>query len=100
MSKRYLYGAIDIANLKALAIGTNEEKIREFIAGKADKTIKRFKVIIEMGKNYNVKLNIDDFSPDVANFEEVNLKMRRLWELIYLFETDLSESNMEIFIFD
>ncbi len=95
-----MYGAIDIANLKAMAIGTSEEKIREFISGKADKTVKRFKVIIEMGKNYNVKLNIDDFSPDVANFEEVNLKMRRLWELIYLFETDLSESNMEIFIFE
>src|SRR3989339_827994 len=100
MDKRFLYGAVDITMLKALAIGTNKNKIDDFILGKADKKIKHFKVIIESGKNFSIKLNIDDFSPDVAKLEEVNLKMRKLWELIYFFETDLSESNTEIFIFE
>ena len=99
MSKKFLYGAIDVTKLNALAIGTNKDKIDDFISGKADKTIKHFKVIIETGKNYSVKLNIDEFSPDVANMEEVTSKMRKVWELIYLFESALSESNTEIFIF-
>jgi hypothetical protein len=98
MDKRFLYGAVDTTMLKALAIGTNKNKIDDFISGKADETIKHFKVIIESGKNYTARLSIDDFSPDVANLEESNSKMRKLWELIYFFESDLSESNTEILI--
>jgi len=100
MDKRFLYGAIDTTKLNALAIGTNKNKINDFISGKADKTIKHFTVFIESGKNYTAKLNISDFSPDVAKLEEVNSKMRKLWELIYFFESDLFESNTEIFIFE
>jgi hypothetical protein len=100
MSKRFLYGAIDLVQFQALAIGTNETKIDAFISGKADKAIKHFKVIIESGKDYKVKLNIEDFSPARTNFEEVAFKMRKLWELIYLFESDVSESNTEIYIFE
>ena len=99
MNKRFLYGAIDATTFKALAMGTNEDKIDEFISGQADKTIKRFKVIIEYGKDYKVRLNIEDFFPDLADLKEANSKMRELWELIYFFESDLSESNTEMYIF-
>ena len=100
MTKNFLYGALDTTNLKALAIGTNKDKIDDFILSKADTKIKHFTVIIETGKNYGIKLNIEDFSPDMANLEDVNSKMRKLWELIYFFESDLSESNTEILIFN
>jgi len=103
MSKRYLYGAIDFADFKALAIGTSETKINEFIVSKAaedkDKKIKHFKVIIDYAKNYKVNLNIEDFNPVSTGHEDIAFKMRKLWELIYLFESDVSESNMEIYIF-
>ena len=99
MSKRFLYGAIDITMLKALAIGTNESKIKEFISGKADKNIKSFRVVVESEKNYNVSLNIEGFSPKLDELDEINSKMRKLWELIYFFELDLSESNEGIYIF-
>ena len=104
MSKRYLYGAIDLSEFKALAIGTSEHKINEFIVSKVptdkDKTIKHFKVTIDYGKNYKVNLNIEDFSPLHADMDKVAIRMRRLWELIYLFEADVSESNTEIHIFE
>jgi hypothetical protein len=85
---------------KPLAIGTSEDKINAFISGKADKAVKHFKVTIETGKDYKVRLNIEDFSPARADFDDVAFKMRKLWELIYLFESDVSESNTEIYIFE
>jgi hypothetical protein len=104
MDKRYLYGAIDLADFKALAIGTNEQKVNEFIASRAaavkEKEIKHFKVIINHGKNYKVNLNIEDFNPVSAGHGDVAFKMRKLWELIYLFESDVSESNTELYIFE
>jgi hypothetical protein len=104
MNKRFLYGAIDLKDFKALAIGTNETKINEFIssgmAADKDKKIKHFKVIIDYGKNYKVNLNIEDFTPVSTGHDDVALKMRKLWELIYLFESDVSESNTEIYIFE
>lgn len=104
MSKRYLYGAIDLSEFKALAIGTSEHKINEFIASQAaankNTIIKHFKVTIDYGKNYKVNLNIQDFSPLHADMDKVAVKMRKLWELIYLFEADVSESNTEIYIFE
>ncbi|MFA5554073.1 MAG: hypothetical protein WCZ89_05325 [Phycisphaerae bacterium] len=100
MNKRYLYGAVDIDNLQVLAVGTNEDKIKDFIAGKADEKLKIFKVTTETGKSYKVKLSIDGFSPNLQNIEEDGRKMRELWGLIYMLEIDLAESNTEIFIFD
>jgi len=100
MNRRYLYGAIDMKTFKPLAIGTSEARINAFIADHADKAIKHFKVTIETGKNYKVHLNIEDFSPARADFDDVAFKMRKLWELIYLFESDVSESNTEIYVFD
>ncbi|MBM4103855.1 MAG: hypothetical protein FJ263_07365 [Planctomycetes bacterium] len=100
MSRRYLYGAIDMKAFKPLAIGTSEAKINAFILDHADKAIKHFKVTIETGKDYKVRLNIEDFSPAHADFDDVAFKMRKLWELIYLFESDVSDSNMEIYIFE
>jgi hypothetical protein len=85
---------------KPLAIGTSEGKINAFIADHADKAIKHFKVTIETAKDYKVRLNIEDFSPARADFDDVAFKMRKLWELIYLFESDVSDSNMEIYIFE
>jgi hypothetical protein len=99
VSKRFLYGAIDIISLDALAIGTSEAKIREFISNKADKNIKLFKVTIDLEKNYKVRLNIDGFSPDPSHLSEINAKMKKLWDLVYLFELDVSESQTEIYIF-
>ncbi len=99
MDKRFLYGAIDITTLEALAVGTSESKIKEFIASKADEKIKLFKVTTEFGKNYKVRLNIEDFSPNRENFNELTSAMQRLWQLIYMFELDLAESNTEIYIF-
>jgi hypothetical protein len=104
MNKRYLYGAIDLADFKALAIGTSESRINEFITSKKaankDKKIKHFKVIIDHGKNYKVNLNIEDFTPVSTGHDDIAFKMRKLWELIYLFESDVSESNTEIYIFE
>jgi hypothetical protein len=104
MNKRYLYGAIDLSSFKPLAIGTNETKINEFIASRTaadkNKKIKHFKVIIDYGKNYKVNLNIEDFAPVSTGHDDITLKMRKLWELIYLFESDVSESNTEIYIFE
>ncbi len=100
MSKRFLYGAVDITTLRALAIGTNENKIREFISSKADKIVKLFNVITEFGKNYKVKLNIEGFFPNLENLEEVRSKIKELWGLVYILESDLAESNTEIYIFE
>ncbi len=100
MSKRFLYGAVDITTLQALAIGTSENKIKEFISGKADKIIKLFHVIIEFGKNYKIKLNIEGFFPNLENLEEVKSKIKELWGLVYMLELDLAESNTEIYIFE
>lgn len=104
MSRRYLYGAIDLSDFKALAIGTSEQKINEFIASytaaNKDKKTKHFKVAIETGKSYKVRLNIEDFTPVSTGHDDVAAKMRRLWELIYLFESDVSESNTEIYVFE
>ncbi len=100
MSKRFLYGAIDITTLEALAVGTSESKIKEFIADKADERIKLFKVTTEFGKNYKVRLNIEDFSPNRENFNELTSAMQRLWQLIYMFEMDMAESNTEIHVFE
>ena len=100
MSKRFLYGAVDTTTLQALAIGTNENKIKEFISSKADKIIKLFNVIIEFGKNYKVRLTIEGFSPNRENLEEVMSKIKELWGLVYMLELDLAESNTEIYIFE
>ena len=100
MDKRFLYGAIDITTLQALAVGTNENKIKEFISGKADKNIRLFKVITELGKSYKVRLNIDGFSPNRENLNEVTSGMQQLWQLVYMFELDMAESNTEIYIFE
>ena len=100
MSKRFLYGAVDITTLQAIAIGTNENKIKEFISSKADKIIKLFNVIIEFGKNYKIKLNIEGFFPNLENLEEVKSKIKELWGLVYILELDLAESNTEIYIFE
>jgi hypothetical protein len=104
MGKRYLYGAIDLSNFKPLAIGTSPQKIDDFIASgrtaHKEMKIKHFKVIIDYGKNYKVNLNIEDFTPVSAGHDDVALKMRKLWELIYLFESDVSESNTEIYVFE
>jgi hypothetical protein len=99
VSKRFLYGAIDITSLDALAIGTSEGKIKEFISSKADKNIKLFKVTIDLEKSYKVRLNIDGFSPDPNHLGEINVKMKKLWDLVYLFELDVTESKTEIYIF-
>ena len=99
MSERFLYGAVDITTLQAIAIGTNENKIKEFISSKADKIIKLFNVIIEFGKNYKIKLNIEGFFPNLENLEEVKSKIKELWGLVYILESDLAESNTEIYIF-
>jgi hypothetical protein len=100
MDKRYLYGAVDISSLQVLAVGTNEDKIKEFIADKADEKTKGFKVVTEFGKNYKVKLSIDGFSPNLENLEEAGKKMKELWGLIYMLEMDLAEANTEIHVFD
>jgi hypothetical protein len=100
MSERFLYGAVDTTTLQALAIGTNENKIREFISSKADKIVKLFNVIIEFGKNYKVKLNIEGFYPNLENLEEVKSKIKELWGLVYMLESDLAEANTEIYIFE
>lgn len=104
MTRRYLYGAIELISLKALAIGTSEQKINEYIAAHAaantEKKAKHFKVTIETGKSYKVRLNIEDFTPVSTGHDDVAVKMRRLWELIYLFESDVSESNTEIYVFE
>jgi hypothetical protein len=104
MNKRYLYGAIDLSSFKPLAIGTNQQKINDFIASRAtadkDKKVKHFKVTIDYGKNYKVNLNIEDFSPVSSDHDNVAIKMRKLWELIYLIESDVSESNTEIYVFE
>ncbi len=100
MNKRYLYGAVNVDKLEVLAVGTNEDKIKEFIADKTDDKIKILKVVTEFGKNYKVKLGIDGFSPNLENLEEAGRKMKELWGLIYMLEIDLAESNTEIFIFD
>jgi hypothetical protein len=100
MSERLLYGAVDMTTLQALAIGTNKNKIKKFISTKADRIIKLFNVIIEFGKNYKVRLNIEGFFPNRENLEEVMSKIRELWELVYILELDLAESNTEIYIFE
>ena len=100
MHKRFLYGAIDITALEPLAVGTNENKVKEFVASKADGRIKLFKVTTEFGKNYKVRLSIDGFSPNRDNFNEVTAQMQRLWQLVYMFELDMAESNTELYIFE
>jgi hypothetical protein len=100
MSKRFLYGAVDITTLQAIAIGTSENKIREFISSKADKIIKLFNVIIEFGKSYKIKLNIEGFLPNLENLGEVKSKIKELWGLVYMLELDLAESNTEIYMFE
>jgi hypothetical protein len=104
MSKRYLYGAIDLSSFKPLAIGTSQQKIEDFIknyaAASKEVKIKHFKVTIETAKSYQVRLNIEDFNPVSTGHDDVALKMRKLWELIYLFESDVSESKTEIYVFE
>jgi hypothetical protein len=99
MSERFLYGAVDITTLQALAIGTNENKIKEFILSRADKIIKLFNVVIEFGKNYKIRLNIEGFLPNLENLGEVKSKIKELWGLVYMLEMDLAEANTEIYIF-
>ena len=99
MSKRFLYGAVDMTTFQALAIGTNKNKIKEFILSKAGRIIGLFNVIIEFGKNYKVKLSIEGFSPKRENLDEAMSKLKELWGLVYMLEIDLAESNTEIYVF-